>query len=88
MGTGVSVRSTSPRRQTSPPGPVDFVFRIKNPRTSASGYTAEPRHEGELPQGATFFNGGKTGLIISLRGTDALRRNTRSAWDLEQKCLR
>lgn len=37
----------------------DFVFRIENPRTSASGYTAEPRHEGELPQGATFFNRGE-----------------------------
>lgn len=58
----MSVRSTNPRRQTSPSGPVDFVFRIKNPRTSASGYTAERRHEGELPQGATFFNGGKNRL--------------------------
>lgn len=84
----MSVRSTNPRRQTSPSGPVDFVFRIKNPRTSASGYTAERRHEGELPQGATFFNGGKTDLIISLRGTDTLRRNSRSAWDPKQKCLR
>lgn len=85
MGSG----TTCPKRQTSPTGPTYFMFRSKDPRTSASGYIAESRHEGELPQGATFFSmGEKTDLIISLRGADTLRRNTSSAWDLEQKCLR
>lgn len=73
------MRTTDPTKQSIlPAGPVDLcaVVQEPDPRASAVIYKAEPRHEGERPEGAYIFLLGKKRLNYILNGTDTLRNTS------------